>query len=350
MAGLMSVPVRVPRIAGWGPAVRCVALKHRLLPGVISAVLGALLQGCTAGKQPSQGETAVANAAKDVVIPLEAGKKSNPLPETDEVVSQGQQVYLASCAVCHGPDGHGGAPIGRNMDPPAMDLSSPHVQHWSDAELFWIIQNGVRLTGMPSWKSSIADDETWKLARFIHYLPRVAAASTPAAVPSPAQDAVSAPDKYTLKVPNGLAFSEFKGYEDWQTVSISHDGNLMALILANPVMIDAYRSGVPGNSKPFPDGSKMAKVHWNLKKMETFPAATVPDTQHDVDFMAKDSKRFQDSGGWGYGVFEYDAASGKFRPGTTADKPPQANDAKCGFACHTIVKARDYVFTGYGHR
>jgi hypothetical protein len=69
-----------------------------------------------------------------------------------------------------------------------------------------------------------------------------------------------------------------------------------------------------------------------------------------MDFMVKDSKRFADSGGWGWAVFEYDAASDTFRPGTTADQPPQANDAKCGFACHTIVKERDYVFTDYGHR
>ena len=102
--------------------------------------------------------------------------------------------------------------------------------------------------------------------------------------------------------------------------------------------------------EPFPDGSKMAKVHWNLKKLETFPAAIVPDTQHDIDLMAKDSKRFQDSGGWGYGVFEYDAASGNFRVGNSSDMPPQVNDAKCGFACHTIVKTRDYVFTDYQHR
>ena len=84
--------------------------------------------------------------------------------------------------------------------------------------------------------------------------------------------------------------------------------------------------------------------------METFPAATVPDTQHDVDLMVKDSKRFLDSGGWGYGVFEYDAASGQFRPGNSTDKPAQANDAKCGFACHTIVKTRDYVFTDYARK
>ncbi len=162
--------------------------------------------------------------------------------------------------------------------------------------------------------------------------------------------AISAQDKYTLKVPNGLAFSEFRGYESWQVVSISQDGNLIAAILANPAMIDAYRAGVPGNGKPFPDGAKMAKIHWNPKKMETFPAATVPGTLHDVDFMVKDSKRFADSGGWGWAVFEYDAASDTFTPGTLADKPPQGNDAKCGFACHTIVKAKDYVFTAYGKR
>jgi hypothetical protein len=162
--------------------------------------------------------------------------------------------------------------------------------------------------------------------------------------------AISAQDKYTVKVPNGLAFSEFQGYESWQVVSISQDGDLMAAILANPVMIDSYLAGIPGNGRPFPDGAMMAKIHWNLKKMETFPAATVPGTQHDMDFMVKDSKRFADSGGWGWAVFEYDAASDTFRPGTLADSPPQGNNAKCGFTCHTIVKTRDYVFTDYGHR
>jgi len=150
-------------------------------------------------------------------------------------------------------------------------------------------------------------------------------------------------DKYNVKVPGGLAFSEFKGYESWQAVSISQDGKMIAMILANPVMIDAYRAGVPGNGKPFPDGSKMAKIHWS-------PAATVPGALADVDFMEKDSKRFADSGGWGYAVFDYDAASDRFTPGTTAGTPPQANDAKCGFACHTIVKTRDYVLTEHGKR
>jgi hypothetical protein len=162
--------------------------------------------------------------------------------------------------------------------------------------------------------------------------------------------AIAAQDKYTVKVPGGLAFAEFKGYESWQAVSASVDGDLLAVTVANPVMIEALRAGIPANGKPVPDGAKMAKIHWNPKKLETFPAATVPGTLHDVDLMVKDSKRFADSGGWGYAAFDYDAKSDTFTPGTLSSTPPQGNDAKCGFACHTIVKSRDYVFTEYGKR
>jgi len=163
--------------------------------------------------------------------------------------------------------------------------------------------------------------------------------------------ALSAQDKYTLRVPNGLAFSEFKGYEGWQTISVSHNGPALAVILGNPAMIEAYQAGIPGNGKPFPDGAKMAKIHWTIKKNETAPGQPLqPASQSNVDFMVKDSKRFADSGGWGYGAFDYDPATDTFTPATTADKPPQSNDAKCGFGCHTIVKNRDYVFTEYAHR
>src|SRR6202022_1829434 len=106
---------------------------------------------------------------------------------------------------------------------------------------------------------------------------------------------------------------EFRGFEDWPAVAVSQAGDLIEVILANPLMIDAYRAGVPGNGKPFPDGSKMAKIHWNAKKNETAPGQPlVAGALHDVDFMAKDSKRFADSGGWGYGEVEYDAACGTF--------------------------------------
>jgi Cytochrome P460 len=164
---------------------------------------------------------------------------------------------------------------------------------------------------------------------------------------SPAQ---SAQDKYTVRVPGGLMFSEFRGYEGWQVVAISQNEKLIAAILANPVMIAAFQAGAPGNGKAFPDGSKMAKIHWEPKKQELFPNTTVPGVQHDVDFMVKDGTRFADSGGWGYAVFDYDTASHAFKPGTLAGMPPQGNDAKCGFVCHTMAKKRDYVFTDYGPR
>ena len=163
--------------------------------------------------------------------------------------------------------------------------------------------------------------------------------------------AMSGHDRYSPKVPNGLAFAEFKGYEGWQLISVSHNGSHYAAILGNPEMIAAFQAGIPDNGKPFPDGAKMAKLHWDPKTQVREPGQpVVPGTLHDVDFMVKDNKRFADSGGWGWAEFEYNAQSGTYKPGTTADSPPQSNDAKCGFACHTVVKGRDYVFTEYATR
>ena len=158
-------------------------------------------------------------------------------------------------------------------------------------------------------------------------------------------------DKYAVKVPGGLAFSEFKGYESWQVISISKQEKVVAAILGNPVMIKAFESGIPDNGKPFPEGAKMAKVHWIPKTQSTYPGPpSVPGTLVNVDFMVKDSKRFADSAGWGYAVFDYDSATDKFKPGDLKGTPPQGNDAKCGAACHTIAKNRDSVFTEYAKR
>ena len=163
--------------------------------------------------------------------------------------------------------------------------------------------------------------------------------------------ALAAQDKYTVQVPGGLSFSEFRGYEDWPVVAVSHPEGKLNVIVANTVMIDAYRAGIPGNGQPFPDGSKMAKIAWKPKQSEESPfPVLIPDTQKSVGFMVKDSQRFSDSGGWGWAEFKYDPASDTFTPQTTADEPPQENDAKCGFACHTIAEAKDYVFTEYGKR
>src|SRR5215467_13944992 len=106
--------------------------------------------------------------------------------------------------------------------------------------------------------------------------------------------AIAAQDKYSAKVPGGLAMSEFRGYESWQAISISRNERVVAMILGNPAMIAAYQAGIPGNGKPVPDGAKMAKVHWVPKKSEFFPDATVPGSLLNVDFMVKDSQRFAD--------------------------------------------------------
>jgi hypothetical protein len=155
--------------------------------------------------------------------------------------------------------------------------------------------------------------------------------------------AVSAQDKYSVSVPNGLAFSEFRGFEDWQTVAVSQAGDLIEVILANPAMIAAYRAGVPGNGQPFPDGAKLAKIHWKTKTSAEAPSPTlVPDALHDIDFMARDSKRFAGTGNWGYAQFNYDVASDAFTP--------EGSGADCGYSCHTIVAKKDFVFTAYGKR
>jgi hypothetical protein len=155
--------------------------------------------------------------------------------------------------------------------------------------------------------------------------------------------ALAAQDKYTVQTPNGLAFSEFRGYEDWQVVAVSQTEELLKVEVANSVMIAAYRAGVPGNGKPFPDGSKIAKIAWRPKKSTESPySVNIPDTQKDVAFIMKDSKRFPDTHGWAYADFAYDAASDTFTP--------TQKDAKCGAACHETAAAKDYIFTAYAHR
>jgi hypothetical protein len=154
----------------------------------------------------------------------------------------------------------------------------------------------------------------------------------------------AAQDKYSVRVPNGLAFSDFRGYENWQAVAVSQTDDLLKVMVANQTMIDAYRAGIPGNGKPFPDGAKIAKIEWKPKKSTEAPfSVRVPDTLQDVFFIEKDSKKFPATKGWAYAAFDYDPASDTF-------KPDPAGAVNCGFACHTIVKSKDYIFTAYGKR
>jgi len=126
--------------------------------------------------------------------------------------------------------------------------------------------------------------------------------------------ALAAQDRYTVSVPNGLAFSDFRGYEDWRDVAVSQTETGIKAIVANPAMMDAYRSGAPGDGKHFPDGSKIAKIEWTSKKNAESPYfVMVPDTLKSVSFIEKDSKRFPDTHGWGYGTFDHDPASVRSR-------------------------------------
>ena len=164
-------------------------------------------------------------------------------------------------------------------------------------------------------------------------------------------------DKYALKIPGGLAFSEVKGYEQWQVVgpSICEGAKVIRAIVANPVMIKAYEEGIPGTGKAFPEGSKIVKIEWRPKTITDAPfSAKVPDIVPgdlaQVEFIVKDSKRFPDTHGWGYGMFDFDAASGKFAPATKDSNPPVNNDAKCGAACHELAASKGYIFTAYPKR
>ena len=150
-------------------------------------------------------------------------------------------------------------------------------------------------------------------------------------------------DKYSLKIPDGLAFSEFKGYESWQTIAVSATEGSVKTILGNSAMIRAYREGAPADGKLFPEGVKIAKIEWAKKKNAESPYfVEIPDTLKTVSFIVKDSKRFPNTHGWAYAQFVYDAATKSLKPSGTG--------SECGYACHSKVAAKDYIFTAFPER
>ena len=152
----------------------------------------------------------------------------------------------------------------------------------------------------------------------------------------------AAQDLSSLKVPDGLSFSEFKGYADWQAVAVSQTEGAVKLISANPVMMAAYKAGLPADGKLFPDGSRIVKIEWARKPNPASPyAVQVPGALKSLSFIVKDSKRFPQTKGWAYAKLVADA-SGVLKP--------EGTGAECGFACHTRVAAQDYIFTAYPPR
>jgi hypothetical protein len=155
--------------------------------------------------------------------------------------------------------------------------------------------------------------------------------------------ALAAQDRSTLKVPGGLSFAEFKGYETWQEVAPSQVSDGIKSIAANDVMIKAFRAGLPAKGKTFPEGSRIVKIDWISKQNPVSPYfVKVPDTLRSVSFIVKDSKRFPKTHGWAYAQFLYDPKTRTLKPNGTG--------AECGYACHTTVSAQDYIFTAYPPR
>jgi len=153
----------------------------------------------------------------------------------------------------------------------------------------------------------------------------------------------TAQDRYALKVPNGLAFSDFRGYDTWQDVAVSETKTSVKAILGNPTMIRAYREGIPENGKPFPEGCKIVKIEWIKKTNPVSPYfVEIPDTLKSLSFIEKDTKRFPKTHGWAYAQFIYDTGSKTFKPSVTG--------SECGYTCHTTVASRDYIFTAYPPR
>jgi cytochrome P460 len=155
---------------------------------------------------------------------------------------------------------------------------------------------------------------------------------------------IAAPDKYTLRVPNGLAFSDFRAYENWQVVAVSQTENLLKVMVADPTMIDADRAGVPGNGKPFRRWPKIAKIEWKPKKSTEAPfSVRVPDVLQDIFLIDKDNTRFTGTKGLEYAAFEYDPASDTFKPDATGVVTSRLR-------APTRVAAKDYIFPAYGER
>ncbi len=154
---------------------------------------------------------------------------------------------------------------------------------------------------------------------------------------------VFAGEPWDLEAPTGLKFGLIKGYENWHVVATHFrtDKNELRYIIGNDKAVEAYRKGM----KKFPDGAILVKIGYSLRKNPAWEASLEPDVIQRVEFMVKDSKRFKDTGGWGFARFVYDAKAGKYKVfGKSAQDYMQC------FSCHKLVEKKDYVFTDYVRR
>ncbi len=153
----------------WCVAVLAVFAAALVLAGAGAAIL--LSGGIGARAEPSPLEAALARRVRSLAIPRSARDLVNPLPATAQALAEGRTHFADHCASCHANDGSGDTPLGRGLHPRAPDMRRPETQRLGDGEIFWIIENGIRLTGMPAWGEPGREAESWALVHFIRRLP-----------------------------------------------------------------------------------------------------------------------------------------------------------------------------------
>lgn len=151
------------------------ALSVCLVAVVAATVFIMNARGFSANQPPTGLEHTLARMARSLALPFDARSRPNPVANTPEVLAQARAHWADHCAICHANDGSGDTQIGKRTYPPAPDMRQPETQQMTDGELFYIIQNGIRLTAMPAWGGGSGHDEedSWKLVHFIRHLPQV---------------------------------------------------------------------------------------------------------------------------------------------------------------------------------
>ena len=131
--------------------------------------------GFSAKPEPHALEVFIARQIRHLAIPVEQRTAQNPIPLSPDVINESLAHFADHCALCHANDGSGQTPIGKNVNPRALDLRLPDIQSMSDGEIFWVIHNGIRFTAMPAWGEGnpAEDKESWKLVHFIRHLPQL---------------------------------------------------------------------------------------------------------------------------------------------------------------------------------
>lgn len=140
----------------------------------VSGLFTLLRHGFSARDNPSWIETVVARTTRRMAVPTKARRMTNPTPNTPDTLAEARAHWADHCAICHANNGSGNAEIGRNLYPKAPDMRLPATQNLTDGELYYTINNGIRLTGMPAWgQAGEKDEESWKLVHFIRHLPQL---------------------------------------------------------------------------------------------------------------------------------------------------------------------------------